>query len=86
MSHWEEYHTNSLVLGYIFNPTELQITCIVLLFIYAVYPDIIYLGIFGYAVRQYVIYFLFIFAMIADASYIYGTLTHIAKQKNYMIK
>jgi len=33
-SHWEEYHTNNLILGEICNPTEGQIGCIVL-FIFA---------------------------------------------------
>ncbi|EDR26746.1 choline/ethanolaminephosphotransferase, putative [Entamoeba dispar SAW760] len=79
MSHWEEYHTNTLVLGYIFNPTELQLLCIVGLFIIAINPNIIYLEIFGITIQYWAKYCIIGFASLANSYYFYSAFSHINK-------
>ena len=77
MSHWEEYHTNSLVLGYVINPTELQIVCIIGLLFFVICPEC------GYSTNKFGMYFIFILSVAANCIYIHGTLTHIKKNGNY---
>ncbi|ELP90731.1 choline/ethanolaminephosphotransferase, putative [Entamoeba invadens IP1] len=77
MSHWEEYHTNTLILGYVFNPTELQLLTIFGLDIYVLYPQIINVSIFSITVKSYAMVCIILFCFIAVVFYVQSTVSHI---------
>ena len=54
LSHWDEYHVGILILGYIMNPTELQIGTMGLLLLEGFCPALFNITIFKYTVNQWI--------------------------------
>ncbi|KAL7713379.1 Choline/ethanolaminephosphotransferase [Entamoeba marina] len=77
MSHWEEYHTNTLILGYVFNPTELQLFCITSLLILAYYPTLPLINLFGFSLSSIGFVVVLLFGLIANFYYFSSTFVHI---------
>ncbi|KAL7720110.1 Choline/ethanolaminephosphotransferase [Entamoeba marina] len=77
MSHWEEYHTNTLILDYVFNPTELQLVCVATLLILSIFPNLPSFELFGISLSLYISMFLLLLGIFANIHYLSSTIKHV---------
>ena len=81
LSHWEEYHTGTLILNALLNPTELQLIMIIILLIESVYPEFITFTLFGFQMNYFIATCVVIVSICAFFFYCYNVYD-IIKEKN----
>ena len=81
LSHWEEYHTGSLVLNALLNPTELQLIMMVILMFESVYPDFIKVTIFGFQMNYLIASCFIVISICAFFFYSYNVYQIIKEKK-----
>ncbi|KAL7716937.1 Choline/ethanolaminephosphotransferase [Entamoeba marina] len=79
LSHWEEYHTGTLILDALLNPTELQLLVMGLLFVEMVYPSILSLTIIGIQLKYLIVIGVFVGGFGALLMYFYKVFAFLKK-------
>ncbi|EKE37926.1 hypothetical protein ENUP19_0228G0015 [Entamoeba nuttalli] len=81
MSHWEEYHVGTLVLGYIMNPTELQYLTIGFLLFQGFFPKVGETVILMVSINDMIYYFILICCILGCFKY-YLNVSHWSQKNN----